>query len=81
MITPTNQFSVTVSIPFPSGTEGEATMRWFNLQNCGTETLPLNKLASKKHRDRAYHLHASRQYTFVFRVTAEGDWIFVGRKG
>jgi len=75
---PTNQFSVEVSVPFPDGSDGEAVRRWFNLQNCGAETLP--KRASKKHRDRAYHLHASRQYTFVFRVTAEGDWIFVGRK-
>lgn len=77
---PTNLFSIEVSIPFPSSPEGDAAERWFNLQNCGKETIPLTKRASKKHIDRAYHLHACRRYTFVFQVTKEGDWIFVGRK-
>ena len=77
---PTNQFTAEVSVSFPNGPDGEAVMRWFNLQNCGKETIPLTKRASKKHRDRAYRLHACRRYHFVFQVTAEGDWIFVGRK-
>jgi hypothetical protein len=80
IIAPTNRFSVKVNVPFPDGTQGSAVMRWFNLQNCGQETIPLNKRASKKHQERAHHLHACRLYTFVFEVTAEGDWIFVGRK-
>lgn len=77
---PTNQFAVEVSIPFPDGPEGDAVMRWFNLQNCGTETIPLNKKVSQKVKDRAHRLHMCRTYTFVFQVTAEGEWMFVGRK-
>lgn len=77
---PTNQFTAEVSIPFPSGPEGSAVMRWFNVQNCGKETIPLNKKASKKHQDHAHRLHLCRRYNFVFQVTKEGDWIFVGRK-
>lgn len=79
-VKPTNQFDVEVSISFPQGDAGNAVMRWFNLQNCGKETIPLNKKASKKHVERAYRLHACRRYTFVFQVSAEGDWMFVGRK-
>ena len=79
-LNPYNQFSVNVSIPFPSGSEGESAMRWFNLQNCGSETVPLNKRVSKKHQERAHRLHAGRRYRFVFQVTKEGDWMFVGRK-
>lgn len=77
---PTNQFSTEVSISFPSGDEGSAVMRWFNLQNFGSETVPLNKRVSKKHQERAHRLHAGRRYRFVFQVTEEGDWMFVGRQ-
>jgi hypothetical protein len=80
MIKPTNQFSAKISIPFPNGPEGIAVMRWFNLQNCGSETIPLNKKIPRKVKDRAHRLHMCRTYMFVFQVTKEGDWIFVGRK-
>ena len=77
---PTNQFEAEVYIPFPNGAQGNNVLRWFNLQNCGKETIPLNKKAEKEHVERAYKLHASRRFRFVFEIDAEGEWKFIGRK-
>lgn len=77
---PTNKFSVDVTIPFPETLEGSAVMRWFNLQNCGKEIIPLDEKISKRMKKRSQRLHERRDYTFVFEVTDEGEWKFVGRK-
>ena len=77
---PTNQFVAEVSIPFPNGAQGDNLLRWFNLQNCGKESVPIEKPVSTKHLGNAYRLHQCRRFKFVFEITKEGEWRFVGRK-
>ena len=76
--TPTNRFSVKVAINFPL--DSNHLLRWFNLQNCGKETIPLNEKVSSSHKKHAYNLRRGRVYDFVFEITKEGEWIYVGRK-
>jgi hypothetical protein len=78
---PSNQFSVRVNIPFPNGLSGESLMKWFNLQNFGTEFVSKNRKISEEQKERAWKLHACHAYKFVFQITEEGDWMFIGRKG
>ena len=78
--TPTNLFTAKVVVSFPGDEQGDKVKRWFNLKNCGQETIPLNRKASKKHIDRFYALNRCRSYELVFEVTESGEWIFVGRK-
>ena len=77
---PTNQFTAEVSISFPKDEQAVNVLHWFNLQNCGKKRLPLTSKASHSHKNAAYNLMAGRRYKFVFEVTKDGDWIFVGRK-
>lgn len=77
---PTNQFVAEVSIPFPDDMQGLKLMRWFNLQNCGKESVPPNTKVSKSHRKNARRLHQNREFQFVFEITKEGEWKFVGRR-
>lgn len=78
--TPTNRFEVEVEVPFPSWGPKINLMRWFNLQNCGKELIPLGEKVSKQHLDRSYKLHRTRKYVFIFEIDKYGEWKFIGRK-
>lgn len=79
-VKPTNQFCVPVTIDFPHNEQTLPLVRWFNLQNCGKEILPITEKATHQHQERAFNLYRSRAYTFVFEIDAEGEWKFIGRK-
>jgi hypothetical protein len=66
---PTNQFVAYVTIPFPDDVQGLGIDEWYHHQNNGK----VNKRQLK-------HLHSPHEYRFVFEVTKNGDWIYVGRK-
>jgi hypothetical protein len=78
---PSNQFVAEVRVNFPDDHPyGINLLRWFNLQNCGKETVPVGKSISTEHLSNMYRLHQGRVFKFVFEITKEGEWKFVGRK-
>lgn len=77
---PTNQFVAKVTVNFPGEPSRYNLMRWFNLQNCGKETIPFEEKVSESHKKNVSNLIRSRIYNFVFEITKSGEWKFVGRK-
>jgi len=76
-----NRFLVEVSIPFPSGTEGQRVEQWLNMQHAGKPQIPLDEEVSEAHRQSHHNLHMSRRAEVLVEVDEGGNWKLLEIRG
>ena len=72
-----DEFVAEVSIPLPSNASRKLNV-WLNLQYTGRRILGRDAIISDRHQEAAYQLHKCRRYKMKFKISADGDWTFVG---
>jgi hypothetical protein len=76
----TNRFTVTTSISFPNGIQGDNILHWLNRQWTGKPTIPLTKKIPKDMLEAAYAIHRCRTVTLTIEVDKDGNWKLIEAK-